>query len=1247
MDVERDALHSIVEPKLNEYLSKYCCSIEFVDLRHSVKTDAEKDQVEREKRICSVCLDEIDRCSPYFIGLLGHRYGWIPPVGLIDKDDTIIYPFDFENLSVTAHEFVYSLSKKEIKGLVFMRNESSYVNLPEAALPDYKDTDQKKLLIEHFRQYISEHASSINVIPYDLDLADVNLKSIISWAENVCQSIIDLIKDDFPENTEGNELDDFFLSQELYVQSKLKNFCGRTVELEECKHKVENRSSCILSMREHGIGTKSFHCKLYTEYRNDPQNICLFYSPYASVKYDSIQQVIYYWTLYLIKEYTEGVEELPQDWKRQFSIVCSIFDRIIERLGNEGRKVYLFIGDSSSVYNFLSRRNIVINIVFYDQNSDALRPHMYMLKPFRKETVCEIVKPLREPVAKRLIEHKQSQYAEWLSLAVEQLQNMNRIDFLSIRNGDDEDQENNIVEHQLHLIESFPSDTETMTIMWIEKMRDAFGADIIDGLIYLMGLNPYGYSDKEICRILGIDAVMFVIIRQMLGKKVIYENFDGKWSLTEGKIWNELITKLDYSTRNKFNNLLKDYLSNNSSSELHKEIGFKVALLAKDLKSCIRALDIDDSVGTNELHAYKWFASNLPEQYKTFIDEFTNSIYDSYQLIFNLILCYKQLFVSSTREMFLFSFTFLKKQMRKLRDQGRMDSRTFSLLGDVLACEADYYRRFGNFSVYKDCLKYNLLFSAEQMKHEWLWTNYYLLNVIKLYDDLHPDSRHEFLVNKFLKYENSGQIHIAQNGDSTTYAIVLFYTAEELIAQGEGEKGVMLLKKAFAVFNRLLMLQYNNSVETVLKPLDTMRNILLYLARTYYIYENTTDFICFDWLETITDVLLEHCDECKKLYDDQSYWCYYEIVVKKIQNSDLNSNEKISMLYDTLFEALVDRPFTYIVMERQTSAVSGMSKVYFMISAAILKELSVTDGHCYEISASYYQRMFGNYECLLKKEKYETFESLLSNVLPVMGAKLTRDKSQIPNKLKAPMIVIYEAMLNVELVKDNPDVNKITCIGNSLFDEIDSRYGDASIKYRLHITDFAKFISIMEANKGNYEKFEDFTDAFGMQGNVFVESWQDDEEQDLSFYIEMNYNEDECYLPQDELEDYIESNQYSEIISTLSNEVNLTFFEAYYLALAYLRSNQFDIAFQIYNRLLYICLDEKNRSEGEFFSTLTNAMISALMARRIEEFEMALRMLREDDYEDEDIRMILDVYNKMRQDANASPDFKEPYGFIL
>ncbi len=25
-----------------------------------------------------ICLDEIDSCRPYFLGLLGHRYGWIP-----------------------------------------------------------------------------------------------------------------------------------------------------------------------------------------------------------------------------------------------------------------------------------------------------------------------------------------------------------------------------------------------------------------------------------------------------------------------------------------------------------------------------------------------------------------------------------------------------------------------------------------------------------------------------------------------------------------------------------------------------------------------------------------------------------------------------------------------------------------------------------------------------------------------------------------------------------------------------------------------------------------------------------------------------------------------------------------------------------------------------------------------------------------------------------------------------------------
>ena len=38
---------------------------------------------EGSKKVLEVCLDEIDRCQPPMVVLLGYRYGWIPDEKLI------------------------------------------------------------------------------------------------------------------------------------------------------------------------------------------------------------------------------------------------------------------------------------------------------------------------------------------------------------------------------------------------------------------------------------------------------------------------------------------------------------------------------------------------------------------------------------------------------------------------------------------------------------------------------------------------------------------------------------------------------------------------------------------------------------------------------------------------------------------------------------------------------------------------------------------------------------------------------------------------------------------------------------------------------------------------------------------------------------------------------------------------------------------------------------------------------------
>lgn len=63
MQGERDALHRVVMPRLYEYAREYGRAVEFIDLRWGISTD-DLEAEEGSGKILSVCLDEIEYCSP-------------------------------------------------------------------------------------------------------------------------------------------------------------------------------------------------------------------------------------------------------------------------------------------------------------------------------------------------------------------------------------------------------------------------------------------------------------------------------------------------------------------------------------------------------------------------------------------------------------------------------------------------------------------------------------------------------------------------------------------------------------------------------------------------------------------------------------------------------------------------------------------------------------------------------------------------------------------------------------------------------------------------------------------------------------------------------------------------------------------------------------------------------------------------------------------------------------------------------
>ena len=65
-------------PRVNAFAAEYGAYVELIDLRWSVNT-ADISEEEQNKKVLRTCLEEIERSRPFFIGILGDRYGWIPP----------------------------------------------------------------------------------------------------------------------------------------------------------------------------------------------------------------------------------------------------------------------------------------------------------------------------------------------------------------------------------------------------------------------------------------------------------------------------------------------------------------------------------------------------------------------------------------------------------------------------------------------------------------------------------------------------------------------------------------------------------------------------------------------------------------------------------------------------------------------------------------------------------------------------------------------------------------------------------------------------------------------------------------------------------------------------------------------------------------------------------------------------------------------------------------------------------------
>lgn len=131
MHSERDYLVKNVFPELRERCIRRNLSLVDVDLRWGV-TEEEAEQ----GRAIEICLDEIENCKPFFIGILGERYGWTPEKYHVPDHKKYDWLKKFEKgHSITSIEIYHGvLNQKEMKPRAFFyfRDPSVIQSIPQS-----------------------------------------------------------------------------------------------------------------------------------------------------------------------------------------------------------------------------------------------------------------------------------------------------------------------------------------------------------------------------------------------------------------------------------------------------------------------------------------------------------------------------------------------------------------------------------------------------------------------------------------------------------------------------------------------------------------------------------------------------------------------------------------------------------------------------------------------------------------------------------------------------------------------------------------------------------------------------------------------------------------------------------------------------------------------------------------------------------------------------------------------------------
>lgn len=529
MQQERDVIRNDVMPEIELFANKLNVTVSIVDLRWGISTENIEGD-EASFKIFRTCFDEIDDARPFFIGLIGNRYGWIPDLSQfpLQYDAKFKDFLKYKGKSITESEMHYAIDTYEKDGLfIFAFRDKIIGQLNKEEEDIYlSSSEEDERNITTFKKYLKDEK------PEDCFSYSPSIDNGVLDLKDFAKQIIKLIKAKILFATQNIEIETNPIAtnieaQQLIIESTHQYFSGREEMLEKYRG-FEKDHKFIAIQGESGFGKSSFIQELAFNSLHNPETYTLFFLAGSTDNSKDIRFAL----ISLLYQSGKLLNTPLEDKYCDIKNVDDDYNELINRLSfnlaslSKIKPVYIFIdaldqfnANNEALLKFINTRyflinNLDIHVITTFIAKDYIKKELIFklftiieMPPLTDEDVIKISekklarekKTLTSNCIEALKNNKNNSSPLYLSILLQEIINLNYLDFSKIEEmKKNMDPELAIYSYIESIIVNAPNNINGLFFKLVDDAKEKIGEEFVYYSLGILSMSRKGVREIDI-----------------------------------------------------------------------------------------------------------------------------------------------------------------------------------------------------------------------------------------------------------------------------------------------------------------------------------------------------------------------------------------------------------------------------------------------------------------------------------------------------------------------------------------------------------------------------------------------------------------------------------------------------------------------------------------------------------------------------------------------------------------------------